>query len=131
MTNLLVVEDHPIFAAALVRLIELEEDLTVLMVVDTAEEALQVIPGLLLDLVLIDVSLPKMNGIELMAHINTLYPSLPCLMVSGHLSSSYMMRCLAAGARGYALKDSSKDIIEGIYQVMRGDTYISNELLTR
>jgi len=129
MMKLLVVEDHPQFAAALVRLLEQERDLNVLMVVDTAEEALRVIPGLLLDLVLIDVSLPKMNGIELVAHLNKIQPSLPCLMVSGHLSGVYLKRCLAAGARGYAIKDNPKGIIEGIYQVMRGEIYISSELV--
>lgn len=131
MMNLLLVEDHPSFAAALKLLLEQERDLKVLMVVDTAEEALRVIPDLILDLVLIDISLPKMNGIELAAQLNKTYPSLPCLMVSGHLSGLYLKRCLAAGARGYVLKDDPKGILNGIYQVMRGETYISNELLTR
>jgi DNA-binding NarL/FixJ family response regulator len=124
------VEDHPIFAEALLRLLEHEEDLNVLMVVGTAEEALRVIPGLMLDLVLIDVSLPKMNGIELVAHLNKIYPSLPCLMVSGHLSGLYLKRSLAAGARGYAMKDDPKGITKAIYQIIRGGTYISSELLT-
>jgi DNA-binding NarL/FixJ family response regulator len=130
MTSLLLVEDHPMFAAALVRLLKQEPDLKVLLVVDTAEEALQVIPGLPLDLVLIDVSLPKMNGIELMAQINKIHPSLPCLMVSGHLSRQYLKRCLAAGARGYAIKDDPQGILDAIYQVIRGEMYISKELLT-
>lgn len=129
MTKILMVEDHPIFAAVLVRLLERERNLHVLRVVDTAEEALRVIPGLILDLVLIDVSLPKMNGIELVAHLNKILPSLPCLMVSGHLSGLYVKRCLAAGARGYALKDDAKGLLKGIYQVMRGEIYISKELL--
>jgi DNA-binding NarL/FixJ family response regulator len=130
MTKLLLIEDHPIFAEALVQALEQKEDLNVVMVVDTAEKALQVIPDLNPELILMDISLPTMSGIDLVAVVHQLYPHIPCLMISGHMSTAYLKRCLAAGARGYAIKDSVKGIIEGIYQVMRGEIYISNELLS-
>ena len=128
MTKLLLVEDHPLFAGALVQALERREDLTVVMVAGTAEKALAVIPDLRLDLILVDVSLPKMNGIDLVGKLNEIYPNIRCLMISGHISVQYLNRCLAAGARGYAIKDSVKGIIEGIDQVMRGEIYISKEL---
>jgi DNA-binding NarL/FixJ family response regulator len=130
MTNLLVVEDHPIFAAALLRALAQREDLNVVLVVGTAEQALEVIQGLKLDLILVDVSLPQMDGIELVGRLNQMYPNMPCLMMSGHISNLYLSRSLAAGARGYAIKDNAKGIIEGIYQVSRGEIYISKELRT-
>jgi DNA-binding NarL/FixJ family response regulator len=99
-------------------------------VVNTAEKALEVIPELKLDLVLVDISLPKISGIDLVGRLNQLYPDLPCLMISGHKSSLYLRRSLEAGARGYAIKDSAKGIIEGIYQVIRGEIYICKELRT-
>jgi DNA-binding NarL/FixJ family response regulator len=108
--------------------LELRDDLKVVMWVDTAEKALEVIPDLQLDLILVDVSLPKMNGIDLVRKIHQMYPAIPCLMISGHISVPYLRRCLAAGALGYAIKDSAQGIIDGIDNVMRGEIYISKEL---
>lgn len=131
MTKLLLVEDHPIFAEALLKVLEQTDGLEVVMVVDTAEKALQVIPELTLDLILIDISLPTMNGMDLVGMLNHLYPDIPCLMISGHKSSFYLNRCLAAGARGYVIKDNAKGILEGIDRVMKGEIYICRELRTQ
>jgi DNA-binding NarL/FixJ family response regulator len=128
MKNLLLVEDHPLFAQALLMVLAQRVDLKVVKVVDTAEKALQLLPNCDLDLLLVDVSLPQMNGFDLVAQLSQLYPHLPCLLISGHLSSQYAQRGLDAGARGYAIKDSAKGIIDGIYQVLRGEIYISEEL---
>jgi DNA-binding NarL/FixJ family response regulator len=131
MTNLLVVEDHPIFAGVLLEALERGDDLHVVQMVGSAEEALLVMPGLNLDLIVVDVSLPKMSGIDLVGKLTQIYPGVLCLMISGHLSDLYLRRSLEAGARGYALKDSAKDIIEAIHQVMRGEIYICKELRIR
>ena len=128
MKNLLLVEDHPVFARTLVQILKQQDDLNVVMVVDTAEKALELIPDLDLDLILVDVSLPKMNGIDLVGELTQMYPQVLCLVVSGHLSNVYLRRSLAAGARGYVTKDSAKGIIEGIYQVLQGEIYIGKEL---
>ena len=128
MKKLLLVEDHPIYAQALLLVLAQRDDLTVVKVVDTAEKALQLLPNLVLDLLLVDVSLPLMNGIDLVAQLSRLYPHLPCLLISGHLSGLYVKRGLDAGARGYAIKDSVMGILEGIDQVLRGEIYISKEL---
>lgn len=128
--KLLLIEDHPILAGVLVHALEQREYLKVVMVVDSAEKALELIADLSLDLILVDISLPKMNGIELVGKLHKMHPNLPCLMISGHISGPYLRRSLAAGARGYAIKDSVKGIIEGIDQVMRGEIYISKELRT-
>ena len=128
MKRLLLVEDHPIFAEALLLVLAQRVDLKVVRVVNTAEKALQLLPKLDLDMLLVDVSLPKMNGIDLVAQLSALYPHMPCLLISGHMSSPYVKRGLEAGARGYALKDNAAGIIEGIYQILRGEIYISKEL---
>jgi DNA-binding NarL/FixJ family response regulator len=128
MKKLLLVEDHPIFAEALLLVLAKRVDLTVVKVVNTAEKALQLIPILDLDLLLVDVSLPQMTGIDLVAQLSELYPHIPCLLISGHMSSLYVKRGLDAGARGYAIKDNAKGILEGIDQVLRGEIYISKEL---
>jgi two-component system response regulator DesR len=128
MTSLLLVEDHAVFAEALIRVLEEKEDLDVVKVVDTAEKALQAMPDLAIDLALVDVSLPRMSGIELVGELRQSYPETPCLMISGHISSNYVRRSLEAGARGYAIKDSAAGILEGIRRVLDGEIYVSKEI---
>lgn len=128
MTTLLLVEDHALFAEALVRVLEGKENMRVVKVVDSAEKALQVMPELAVDVALVDVSLPRMNGIELVARLHENYPKLLCLMISGHISTNYVRRSLEAGARGYAIKDSASGIVQAIYRVMQGEIYVSKEI---
>lgn len=128
MSSILLVEDHATFASVLVRLLMTTKDLEITNVATTAESALQLLPSYNFDLVLVDVSLPQMNGINLVGMIRDQYPNLPCLMLSGHALAHYKNRALDAGARGYILKDNAKAIIEGIRRVLRGEIYVSKEL---
>jgi DNA-binding NarL/FixJ family response regulator len=80
------------------------------------------------DLALVDLSLPRMSGIDLVQRLQQENSRLPCLMLSGHLDSLYVRRSLHAGARGYVLKGDSEAILEGIRKVMKGEIYLSPEL---
>ena len=131
MLSILLVEDHLIFAGVIVRLLNKMEDMKVMGVANTAESALQKLMTKEFDLVLVDVSLPKMNGINLVNLIYNQYPNLPCLMLSGHAHTHYVNRAIAVGARGYILKDNSSGIIEGIRHVVNGEIYVSPELRER
>ena len=131
MLSILLVEDHLIFAGVVVRLLNKMEDMKVMGVANTAESALQKLMTKEFDLVLVDVSLPKMNGINLVNLIYNQYPNLPCLMLSGHAHTHYVNRAIAVGARGYILKDSRSGIIEGIRRVVNGEIYVSPELRER
>src|SRR4030095_9161464 len=128
MLSILLVEDHLIFAGVIVRLLKRMEDIEEVAVAKTAELALQELATQDFDLIVVDVSLPKMNGIRLVALVHDQYPDLPCLMLSGHALAHYVKRALDAGARGYILKDSSLAITEGIRRVLRGEIYVSPQL---
>jgi DNA-binding NarL/FixJ family response regulator len=80
------------------------------------------------DLVLVDVSLPNMSGIELVAMIRQQMPQLRCLMLSGHNELEYVRRALAAGAWGYVTKGNPRVLLEAIQDVLAGETYLSEEL---
>lgn len=127
-SSILLVEDHEAFATALLGVLNKEENLNVVAVVGTAEEALEKLAELEVDMVLVDVSLPRVNGINLVAAIRGKYPDLPCVMLSGHLSAEYVRRALEAGARGYMIKDNPAGILEGIQRVFNGGIYVSKEL---
>ena len=128
MISILLVEDHAIFAHVLVRLMARTKKMEISKIATSAEAALQELPGGDFDLALVDVSLPGMNGISLVGLLHTQYPTLPCLMLSGHTPAHYVQRALQAGARGYVLKDDGLAILDAIQRVLKGDVYVSKEL---
>ena len=128
MTSILLVEDHAIFAQALLRMLRERGQLDIIGVAGSAEEALKKIQDLEVDLVLVDVSLPQRSGISLVIALHAKYPKLPCVMLSGHLSAYYARSSLAAGARGYLIKDNAEEILKGIEHVLQGEIYVSEEV---
>ena len=128
MTAIMLVEDHEIFARALQRVLRERGNLEIVAVVESAEEALQKIPELSVDLVLVDISLPQRSGISLVIALQAKYPELPCVMLSGHVSQHYARSSLEAGARGYLVKDHTDEILKGIQEVLQGKIYVSEEV---
>lgn len=125
MTSIFLVEDHEIFALALLRVLRERGNLDVVGIARSAEDALDQIADLDVDLVLVDVSLPNRSGISLVLSLVQRYPELPCVMLSGHVSPYYARSSLAAGARGYLVKDHADEILEGIQRVLQGEIYVS------
>ncbi|SRR5690606_7492956 len=135
MTTVLFVEDHALIARTITRFLEQRSDLQIQAVADSAEAALRYlagaqdhVPPYMPDLVMVDVSLPDMSGIELVAALKEKYPQLPCLMLSGHRESRYIQRALEAGARGYLAKDNPLAILEAVERVLQGEIYLSDDL---
>lgn len=132
MCSILLVEDHKIMAETLARILRTKGNFYVADVAESAEDALAWLsaqdsepPA---DLALVDVVLPCTSGIELVSTIRQKFPDLPCLMISGRSSGQYVKRSLAAGARGYVLKDDLNDVMTGIQYVLEGGTYLSKQL---
>lgn len=98
-------------------------------VAETAEAALEKIPELDVYLVLVDHSLPDMSGVSLLEALLAEHPDLRCAMLSGHLSLQHARRALELGARGYMIKDDPLRILDGIPRILKGEIYVSDELL--
>ena len=128
MTSILIIEDHVLFANAIQRLLSGQPDLEIVGVIQSGEEALKKLPELKVDLVLVDVSLPTMNGIDLVQQIRTEFPHIRCLILSGHMTPKYVKRSLDVGASGYVLKDDVNGILEGIRRALDGGIYVSQAL---
>lgn len=109
-----IIDDNPFVREALVMLIEEEPDLEVCGVVGTAAEALDAIPRLRPDLVLVDYSLPEMTGVELIKHVLSRDPNQRSAVLSGHPESDYARLAFAAGATAYIVKGGSVPLLEGI-----------------
>lgn len=128
MSSILLVEDHTLFATAIQRLLTKQTDLEIVNILPSGEEALRKLHELEVDLVLVDVSLPAMSGIDLVQQIRTEFPHIRCLILSGHMTQKYVKRALEAGASGYILKDDVNGILEGIRRVLDGEVYLSQAL---
>jgi len=126
--SILVVEDHMMFGKTLVHLLNEPTPYNVVGPLRSGEEALACLSNTDVDLVLIDVSLPHMNGIDLVTNINAQFPQVRCLILSGHMSPNYVKQALDAGARGYVLKDDVVGVVQGVELVMRGKIFLSAAL---
>ena len=128
MPSILIVEDHKIVAEVLANILRRSGKFEVAGMVHSAEDALEQLSDRNIDLVLMDVSLPHISGIELVAMIHEKYPHILSVVISGHNTSLYVNRSLDAGARGYIVKDDIHDIVDGIQHVLEGGTYLSKQL---
>jgi DNA-binding NarL/FixJ family response regulator len=128
--KLFLVDDHKIFREGLKHLIEVEEVGTVVAEAGNGQEFLLKLEDATPDIVLMDISMPLMNGIEATQMARDKYPDLKVLALSMHGDEEYYYKMIEAGVKGFLLKDSGiKEIERAIYAVLEGESYFSNELL--
>jgi len=126
--SIFLVEDHAGFANALNNMLSQNQNLKIVAVAGTAEEALEQVGDLKIDLALIDFSLPDMTGLNLLERLHHEYPELRCAILSGHLLPQHARRALDVGACGYLIKDNPAEIMAGIQCMLRGEIYVSQQL---
>jgi DNA-binding NarL/FixJ family response regulator len=123
--RVLVVEDHAVMREVICETVDRHPQCVLVGAVRTAEEALGRLQQDAVDLVLVDVSLPQMSGLELIREIRKRFPGRPCLIISGHMEVAYARLALAAGASGYVLKGRPDDLDAGISAALEGNIYLS------
>ena len=130
--KLLIVDDHPMMRTGLGQLIDNEPDLVVAAEADNARQAQEAVIKQKFDLVLLDISLPDKNGLELIKDIKALQPDLAILVVSMHDETLYAERVLRAGARGYIMKqEGGKKFLQAMRRVLEGGIYVSEKMSSR
>jgi DNA-binding NarL/FixJ family response regulator len=130
--KILIVDDHPMMREGLRGIIKGETDLEICGEAENAHQALQLLTKLKPDLVLLDITLPGKNGLELIKDIKVMYPLLPMLVLSMHDESLYAERVLRAGAGGYITKQQRPQaLLSAMRQVLAGRTYVSEEVSER
>ncbi len=131
MARLLLVDDHPLMRKGLALTLGAEADLQVVAQAESAEQALDLLTDAI-DLVVTDVSLPGMSGLELTKHLAAVRPDLPVLVVSRHDEALYAERALRAGAKGYVQKLEDPDVIvAAVRRVLRGGIHVSPDIADR
>ena len=124
--RIVIVDDHPLFRKGLEEMIHSEGSFAVCGEAGNAAEAMEVIRKLDPEMVVVDLSLPGANGIELIKNIRAEFSKLPILVLSMHDESLYALRALRAGANGYVMKhEAMTNVIQAIREVFNGHPYLS------
>lgn len=128
MINLVLADDHRLMQDGLKSRLDREDNLNILACVGTGEDALRVTLELNPDILLLDINMPKLSGIEVLERLKTSGSKTAVIMLSMHDSKDYVVRSVKSGAKGYVLKDvSSDELVIAINQVANGHSYLSSQ----
>jgi DNA-binding NarL/FixJ family response regulator len=124
--KLVIADNHALVRAGFRSLVEDLGDIEVIGEADNGRTALHLVETTKPDLVLMDIAMPELNGLEATARITHDFPAVRVLIVSMHANEEYVYQALKAGAVGYLLKDSGPEELElAIHAIARGETYLS------
>ncbi|SKB91005.1 two component transcriptional regulator, LuxR family [Salegentibacter salinarum] len=128
-TKILLADDHELVRDGIIALLENEENLTVVNEAANGKEALEIIEKDTPDLLIVDIRMPELNGIEVVKKVKKDFPNLKTLVLSMHDSTEYVVQCVEAGADGYLLKGSSKEeFLKAINKIAGGGKYFSGDI---
>ena len=125
-TRILLADDHSVVRHGFRRILDAQEDMEVVGEVANGREAVEQATALQPDIIIMDVTMPELNGIEATRRIAESVPRARVLALPMHRDSVYVREILRAGARGYLLKDSSEsDLVTAVRAVAQGEGYLS------
>ena len=124
--KLLIVDDHAVVRAGLRQIVLDHEPATHIIEAGTVQEAEELLRVHDIDMILLDLSLPDKNGIDLLKYSTKEFPRIPVLILSIYPADQYAIRAIKAGAKGYLTKESAPDeLISAIDKVKRGGRYLT------
>jgi DNA-binding NarL/FixJ family response regulator len=128
--KILIVEDHEVFRLGIKELIDHESDLRVCGEAEDVDSARTLIKELHPDMVIIDITLKKSNGMDLIKEISASHKDTKILVLSMHDELLYAERSLQAGAQGYIMKqETSKSIVKAIRHILTGNIHVSENIM--
>jgi DNA-binding NarL/FixJ family response regulator len=128
--TVLLVEDHKIVREGLRALLRAETDIEVVAEADSGRHAVELMEKLHPDVIVMDIAMPGLNGIEATRQILKIAPATRILALSAHGDDAYVDNIVAAGASGYLVKQTSADVLPlAIREVAKGNTYFSPSIL--
>ncbi len=128
--RVLIVDDHALLRQGLRKVLEFEDDVEVVGEAADGGEAVTIAKELLPDVILLDVNMPGMSGLEAVWKLRAEAPSCQILILTIHSDAEYVFEVIKAGAKGYILKDiEPAKMVHAIRTVARGDSYLPSDLL--
>jgi two-component system, NarL family, invasion response regulator UvrY len=132
MIRLLIADDHPIVRAGLRRIAEEDRSITVAAEASSGDEALAAMRTAVVDVVLLDVSMPGAPFTDTLRRLREDHPTVRVLVLSAHPEDQWAVRALRAGGSGYLTKDHSPEqLVDAVRRVHRGGRYVSPTLAER
>lgn len=123
--RILIADDHSMVREGLKQLVELEDDIIVVAQAGTGSEAIEKIIEYKPDVVLLDINMPEMNGLEVLSYLRQNDIKANVLILTIHNEVEYLYKAVEIGVKGYVLKDSESDVlIKAIRSIYDGDSYI-------
>ncbi|MCA0386388.1 MAG: response regulator transcription factor [Firmicutes bacterium] len=123
--KVVIVDDHALIREGIKKLLELEESFDIVALAGDGVEALEVIEKVRPDVVLLDINMPNMNGIDCLKQIKAEYPDTKVVMLTIHEDAEYLIETINIGAEGYVLKDADvSSLVKAIQKVVQGEVYI-------
>ncbi|WKB82240.1 response regulator transcription factor [Cellulophaga lytica] len=127
--SIVLADDHSLVRDGIRSLLEEEKDLVVVAEVSNGKEAIEIVEEKNPDLLIIDIRMPIMNGIDAVEILNKQGTTTKAIILSMHDSEEYILKSVKAGANGYLLKDTGKvEFIKAIRTVQQGDKYFSGDI---
>ncbi|CAM3430029.1 response regulator transcription factor [Zobellia roscoffensis] len=128
-TSIILADDHSLVRDGIRALLESESDLKVIGEASDGVEAIEMVNKNTPDLLIIDIRMPRMTGIEAVEKLSAQNSPVKCIILSMHDSEEYILQSVSAGARGYLLKDTGKtEFIKAIHAVREGGKYYSGDI---
>jgi DNA-binding NarL/FixJ family response regulator len=130
--QVLLVEDHTIVRKGLRALLEGQSDIQVVGEAEDGRQALEQVQQLLPDVVLMDIGMPGLNGLEATRQIKHQFPKTKVVVLTMHTNAEYIFNVLQAGASGYLIKQAAtEEVISAIRAVYRGESFLSPSISTK
>jgi len=127
--TVLIADDHPIVREGVRALLAAQTEIQVVGEAANGRDAVKLVEQFQPDVVVLDIAMPELNGIEAAQQIRSSYPATQIIMLSMYATSEHIFRALKAGARGYIIKDSvGGEIVAAVYAVCAGRRYLSREI---
>jgi DNA-binding NarL/FixJ family response regulator len=130
--SVLIVEDHTLVREGLRMILGLESDIIVTGEAKNGREAMALAVNLCPDIILMDIAMPGLNGLEAARQLARIQPTSKIIILSAHCDDAYVQSAVASGASGFLLKqDSTKDVCQAIREVHRGGIHYSSPIAKR
>jgi DNA-binding NarL/FixJ family response regulator len=128
--RIILADDHKIIREGLRMLVNAQADMEVVGEADNGRIAITLTHELQPDVVVMDVSMPELNGLKATEKLKELFPSIKILTLTRHMDEGYLKQLLEAGASGYVLKQSaSEELVRAIHAVVNGQTYLDPAMM--
>jgi two-component system, NarL family, response regulator LiaR len=132
MVKVIIADDHPLMRDSIKFHLRDQPDIEIIAEAGNGEEAVKLAEELKPDLIIMDIAMPKMTGLEATVQIKAKHPNIAVLVLTVHNDTEYILKILEAGAAGYLTKDIfHEDLIHAIRAIISGESVLSDEIMKK